>query len=97
MSNEFEVILDVEERTMGDPKFIFGFVLLGLQNNPNMRIQDILELKKLFDKKITISQVNSTINNETPRMNGMSRKEKRAMRHMEKKNGKQLHTKKKKK
>lgn len=76
---EFENILDKAEKEMGDPEFTFGFVLMGLEKKPNMRIQELLELKKVVD-----IQQQPPLASKVMMSGGCSRAERRAMERMNK-------------
>lgn len=95
--NEFEAILDKAEKSMGDPNLIFGFVLIGLEKMPNIRINELLELKKVYDQTNgKLSEVSARGGNALPMMEGASRADRRAMERMNKGQGKRSATKKKK-
>ena len=88
MINEFEAIIDDAEKNMENPDLILAFVLMAFDNNPKIRIQEALNLKKIFDQKQKLSKfMNSSIGDGAiPMQTGMSRAERRALKRMNKKN-----------
>ena len=81
---EFEKILDDAEKEMGDPKLTFAFVLVGLEHNPHMNLQRLLDLKKIFDSNHNSHSLRVPLNSSIPTISGKSRTERRAMERMNK-------------
>lgn len=94
---EFEEIIDKKERSMEDPKLIYEMVSTFMKEYPNMRVNDVLNMKDILFESFNINPTRqksqeSKFNQASP----LSRAERRALeRNSKKSKPKQKHPKKK--